>query len=288
MGDRLASRTAIAATVTALVLPLTGCLGDVGGSSSGGSGGAGGAGGNAAQLTPVQLLTQSVQKTGNSDTYTAQFSMAMKLPSVGTTQMRGTIRTRLKPSLAFNFKISKMTIGGRQPLPGGVQVRLVGKSVYVGSPALARRTGGKPWIKVPASKLGKQFRDLRDQADQMDPRSQVQMMTASKDVREAGKKTVGGVQTTHFTGTYRTEEALGKLSAEQRASAQKAIKQAGLDRLGFDLWLDDQQLPRQMTVKSPNGAKTKLRMTMIFRDYGKPLKIGPPAPGSIARGGPVA
>ncbi|WP_242902952.1 hypothetical protein [Actinomadura terrae] len=263
--------TAVAA---GLALSLTGCLGDSGTKVD--------EAGKNIKLTAAQVLGRTAQKTGQTDAFKADLSMQMQGAAMGDTSMTGSVQYRLKPELAFSMRFDQMSVAGRS-MPG-MEQRLVGRTMYIKMPMLAQLgvKTGKPWLKISLDELGKKsgmnLDQLMEQSRQTDPVETTKMLTASKDVREVGEETVDGVKTTHYTGTYRLEDALAKLPAEEQQRKRQAMDKLNMDSMAFDLWVDDQQLPRKMAMRSGQAADGKMTITMRFHDFGKPVQItAPPA-----------
>ncbi|WP_067466574.1 LppX_LprAFG lipoprotein [Actinomadura macra] len=276
---RIAAGTAVA---TGLALTLTGCLGDAGTKVD--------EAGKNIRLSAAQVLGRTAEKTGRTDSFRADLSMQMTggPAAVGNVSMSGTMQYRTKPDLAYSMDFEQMSVGG-QSMPGMKQV-LVGRTMYMKVPALSQFGGGgaaaKPWIKISLDELGKKsgmsIDQLLQQSQQMDPVQNTKMLTASKDVREVGKETVNGVQTTHYTGTYRLEDALSKLPAEQQQQLRKNSGRLGTDAMAFDLWVDDQQLPRKMSMKSGQTSDGTMNLTMSYHDFGKPVQVSAPPADQVA------
>lgn len=282
---RFAAGTAVA---TGLALSLTGCLGS-GDDKAGGNGG----GGGAIQLTAAQVLDKAAQKTSSTDSFKADMSM-QATTAQGAMNMSGTMQYRVKPDLAFSMNFSNMSMGGKSL--GGMQQILVDKTMYMKMPMLQQlsQMGGskaqlKPWLKISLAELGQKaglnFDQLMEQSRQMDPVQNTKMLTSSKDVKEVGKETVDGVQTTHYRGTYNMSDAIAKLSPEQQKAYQKLMAKnggIGSQAMPFDLWVDNQQLPKKMTMNMAMGAAEKMNMTMTYRDYGKPVDISAPPASQVS------
>lgn len=260
------------ALATGLALSLTGCLG--------GAGDKVGEAGENLKLTAAQVLGKAAEKTGQLDSFKAEMSMEMTGTSQGDISMTGQMQYRLKPELAYSMKFDQMSVAG-QTMSGMEQI-LVGRTFYMKMPGLNQLGGNpsKPWMKLSLDELGRQsgmnLDQLLQQSQQMDPVQNTKMLTASKDAREVGKETVDGVKTTHYTGTYRIEDAIGQLPADQQEMIRKGYAQSGLDDMQFDLWVDDQQLPRKMAMKSQQTADGVMNMTIKYRDFGKPVNIAEP------------
>lgn len=261
------------ALATGLALSLTGCLG--------GAGDKVGEAGENLKLTAAQVLGKAAEKTGQLDTFAADMSMEMTGTDQGAVSFTGQMQYQVKPDLAYAMKFDDMSVGGQTM--AGMEQRLVGRTMYMKMPAMPQLGGGnaaKPWLKISLDELGRQsglnIDQLLQQSQQMDPVQNTKMLTASKDVREVGKETVDGVETTHYTGTYRVEDAVAQLPADQQDAIRKTYGQLGMDDMKFDLWVDDQQLPRKMAMKSQQTASGVLSMTITYRDFGKPVNIAEP------------
>jgi Protein of unknown function (DUF1396). len=164
-----------------------------------------------------------------------------------------------------------------------MEQRLVGRNMYMKMPmlsALGGNASAKPWIKLSLDELGKQsglnIEELLRQSRQMDPVQNTKMLTASKDAREVGKETVDGVETTHYTGTYRMEDAIAKLSPEMQEAYRKNVAATGMQSMHFDLWVDGRQLPYQMKMKSDQTSEGTMTMTMKYSGFGEPVQIDEP------------
>lgn len=267
---RFAAATALA---TGLALSMTGCLGDAGQKVD--------EAGKNIKLSAAQVLGKAAEKTGDVSSFKADMSMRMAGAADGDVSMNGTMQYRTKPDLAYSMNFTDMTAAGKSM--GGMEQRLVGRNMYMKMPmlsALGGNASAKPWIKLSLDELGKQsgmnIEELLQQSRQMDPVQNTKMLTASKDAREVGKETLDGVETTHYTGTYRMEDAIAKLSPEMREAYRKNLATTGMQSMHFDLWVDGQQLPRQMKMKSAQTSEGTMTMTMKYHDFGKPVDITEP------------
>jgi hypothetical protein len=269
-----------AAAGTALAVSLTGCLGDGGKSKAAGESTPSGT-----RVSVADALSKASQKSGTIRSFKA--AMSIKTSASGQqTEMSGNVAYRLKPRLGMKMNFSHLVIAGKPSQ--GFQEILVGDAIYMKMPALAKQTGGKPWLKFSLSKLsaksGIDLKSLMNQGQQSDPTVNVKMLTASQDARKVGTEQVGGVTTTHYKGTYSIQQALTKLAPEQRAQAQKSLGQTGLDKMNFDLWIDGQQLPKKMEMTTPAGSKLQMDTTMVYSGFNAPVSIKPPPASQVTDG----
>ncbi|TMR05401.1 hypothetical protein ETD83_06790 [Actinomadura soli] len=267
---RFAVGTALA---TCFALSLTGCLGDAGNKVD--------EAGENLKLSAAQVLGKAAEKTGSVDSFKADLSMQVSGSSEGNVTASGQMQYRTKPDLAYSMRFDQMSVGGQSM--GGMEYVLVSRTMYMKIPMLSQLGGGsaaKPWLRISLDELGRKsgmnIDELLQQSQQMDPVQNTKMLTASKDVREVGKETVNGVETTHYTGTYRMEDAISKLPAESQEALRKSYADSGMQNMTFDLWVDGEQLPRKLAMKSQQTADGVMNMTMTYRDYGKPVEIAAP------------
>ncbi|GAA4234052.1 lipoprotein [Actinomadura meridiana] len=268
---RFAAGTVLA---VGLVISLTGCLGDTGNKVD--------EAGKNLKLTAAQVLGKAAEETGTVDSFKADFTMQISGSSDGNLTASGAMRYRTKPDLAYGMRFDQMTAAGKSM--NGTEYLLVDRAMYMKIPMLTELGGSaaKPWLKISLDELGQKsglnLDEMLKQSKQMDPVQNTKMLTASKDVREVGKETVDGVETTHYTGTYRMEDAIAKLPADQQEALRKSYADAGMDSMSFDLWVDGKQLPRKLAMKSQQATSGTMNITMTYRDYGKPVEVtAPPA-----------
>lgn len=230
-----------------------------------------------AELSAAQVLQDTVQKSAQVDTYTADITADITGSPQGAGKIQGTVVFQQKPQFAADITFDQISFGG-QSLPGGMRTILLGDTLYLKMDMLRSVTGeGKPWVKVDLTEAGRQsglnFKELLAQAQQYDLANSVKMLTASKDVKVVGTETVGGTETTHYSGTFPVEEALKQLPAEQQE--QMRGQMADLKDMKFDAWIDDQGLPRKITMDGTAG-ENGISTTMQFRDFNKPVSISEP------------
>ena len=152
--------------------------------------------------------------------------------------------------------------------------------VYVKLPdALASKIpGGKPWLKIDLDKAAAAagipgLSSLTGNPASSDPSQMLQYLRAvSGTITKVGSEQVGGTQTTHYKATISLDKVPDAVPAAQRGGAQQAIasleKLTNLHALPVDVWIDDQNLVRQMqriarfadyTTSRPRVARTSTR-----------------------------
>lgn len=274
---------AVAAGGVAMAVSLAGCLGGGGGGSNAGGSGSGGI-----KLTADQVLNKAAHHTANAQSF--KMSMAMK----ATTQEQGKPTQvhmgangvyKMKPHLAFDMKINKLSMGSGSNLPSGMEERLLNNTLYMKMPMLERQTNGKPWVKFSLSELssrsGVNMSQMLNQTQQANPANYTKMLTASKNVHKVGTETVNGVQTTHYAGTYDAQKAMSKLSSSHQSQVRSQLQ--SMRAIHFDLWTDNKQLPRKLTMHG-NANSTNFTVTENFTQFGAPVSVSAPPATQTADG----
>lgn len=256
------NRYAVGAALTA-VLALAGCK-------------AGGQQQADVKVSPVQAIGLASQKTATVDSYKVDLTLG------GAGEAHGTIQVRLRPDLAVNATLDRASFGGVS-LPGGVRAVLVGNDMYAKlPPQLGQLTGGKPWVRFPISRAGSGI-NVDQLVKQANPADQMKVFTDSKDVRRVGEDTIDGVTTTHYKGTISPREAIARLDPKERGSLDGLYGRAGDRPVGFDLWVDGENLPRKLvsTFGAPDG---RVDSTMIFSDYNRRFTVSAPPSDQVTDG----
>lgn len=229
------------------------------------------------KLAAAEAVQQSAQKAEEVTSYSADLVFEASGGEKGAGKVQGSMLYQSKPQLAADIRLDTITFGD-QNVPGGARAILAGETVYVKSELLTRFTGAtKPWAKMPLSELDAQgqskVRQFMDQARQFDLAGTVKLLTASKDVKAVGTETVGGVATTHYSGTFPLAEAAQLVDPAKRERLQEHLSQA--KNVKFDLWADAQSLPRKVTLSGSEQGKT-FNLAAFFKGFNEPLEIAAP------------
>jgi hypothetical protein len=143
----------------------------------------------------------------------------------------------------------------------------------------AHLPGGKHWVELDISKLGKAAGlDLGGlmSASQLQPSDILSMLKAeaAATVRNLGTATVDGVATTHYRITVDLAKAL-KESGLAKPILSRVAAKAG--KVPADVWVDKDGLVRRIRISlgSPN-TRRHLSLTMDVSDYGADVTIAAP------------
>jgi hypothetical protein len=166
-----------------------------------------------------------------------------------------------------------------------------GDTAYLRFPLIADQLpAGKTWIKGDAKTLAgadagqlKQFGSFAG----TDPRDVLGLLKAvSGSITAVGSDKIRGVQTNHYRATIDTAKLEQLVPAAQRQSLgglDQAARQAGVTALPVDVWVDADQLVRQVSIdldakQSGTGMPVKASLVVELNDYGTPLELNlPPA-----------
>jgi hypothetical protein len=261
---RWIAATASAAAVTALAL---------GGCSSGG-----GSASNPQSTKALKQIKLAAQTSRSVRTLTA--SLAVHSAGGTTGNLTGTIAIQLKPG---------KLIGAHFNLKTGTQnVRLdeilTSDAIYFKDPSFAKSTG-KPWVMAKFSELsaksGISLGALLQNLEGSNPLDQTLLFTASKDVREVGPKTVDGVATTEYAGTYSPEKAYKSLSPALRKQLGTMLRNIGTHPVRFHVWIDGQHLIKKADNTESVRGQT-VTTNLLVTSVNKPVDIKLPRPAETA------
>ncbi|MFI7056152.1 DUF1396 domain-containing protein [Streptosporangium canum] len=231
------------------------------------------------KLAAAEAVQQSAQRAGEVTSYSADLVLDATGGDKGASKVQGSLLYQSKPQLATDIKLDTITFGG-QNVPGGARAILTGETVYVKSELLNKFAGAaKPWVKVSLSDLEAneqaKVRDFMAQVQQFDLAGTVKLLTTSKDVKAVGTETVGGVETTHYSGTFPVAEAAQVIDPAKREQLQEKLSR--IKNVTFDLWSDAENLPRKVTLSGSEQNAT-FNLAASFKGFNEPVQIvAPPA-----------
>ncbi|MEV6943305.1 DUF1396 domain-containing protein [Streptomyces sp. NPDC051172] len=229
-------------------------------------------------MTPAAAVAKAAK---NSEAIkSAHYRMTGQVPGAG--RMSAEAAVSIKP-LAMSMKMTAQN----QAAKGPVEIRLVGKAMYIGGNAsMAKEMDGKSWIKLDLSALGGKGLNADQlgagQADQ-NPAANSTFLTGSKNVKKVGTETVDGVKTTHYKGKVTVEDLKASLKdkdktvREQREKALEQYEKLGVDSFTMDAWIDGDDHTKQFRMRG-EADKGPLDLTITFLDINQPVKVtAPPA-----------
>ena len=237
--------------------------------------------------TPQQAVAAAARQAAQISSATAVLSE--QVGSSGGESISGSVTEQIKPSLLMSMRLS---IGSG----GGVSENLDGiintKSMYLHSSAFSQQTG-KPWLEIPFSVLGggsSSLAQLFKSLSKINPAQQTAVLGGARNVREVGTAVIGGVQTTHYTGTISPTNGLAALPPALRKTLAPELKSIS-GHITFSLWIDGQHQIRKVT-ESESVSGQQVVTTIVFSAINQPVHVSlPPAsqvaviPASVLSGG---
>lgn len=235
--------------------------------------------GTTQKVSAVQALQASAQKAAEVTSYRADLAVNLTGTKEGSGTVKGTMAFQQKPELATDLSLDQVNFGG-QEVPGGLRMIMQGKTMYLKMDLLKTLLGtDKPWVRLDlgeeGAKSGVNVDQLLEQAQRVDLQTSVKMFTSSTDAQVVGTETVGGVETTHYTGTFKAEDAVKLFEPELQEKVRQNLYAA--EAMKFDIWVDGESLPRKLTMAG-DADGGKVDVTMTFTGFNEPVEIeAPPA-----------
>ena len=269
-------RRVLVVSVVALLMigaGVAGVLASSGGSSAPGTG-----------MSPANFVVTSTQNTVAQRTADIDVSGSISvngttIPVSGSGQADFTTN---QFSASMDLSSASHTVNEKELESGGqAYMTLSGDGQEL--PAL---TGGAQWIQLPvaqqsASSLG---------AADVDPLSGIKMLEQrGATVVPLGSSLIGTDEVSGYSVTPSQAEIQGALQKEVQSGqlpasslSMEVTEAKTLGTFDVDIWIDGDDLLRRETVSvagGTSGATAKVAMT--FQDYGTPVSIAPPPPGSV-------
>jgi hypothetical protein len=255
---------------------------------------AGCGGGSTSSALSLDPVAAAATKTQDAGAARIRFAMVISAPKLGKTlRMRGTGAID-GTSAQMSFRLGSML--GQMGLPssmGGLaqlkntsikEIALEQNGDYVIYMQLgflsSQLPGGKQWIKLDVSKLGKAAGlDLGKlmSGTQFQPSDLLGMLTSEgARIQKLGPATVDGVATTHYHVTVNLAKAL---QSKGLTSPLLNGITAQMKTATADVWIGKDGLVRRVKISYsvPHGAAPmRMAMTMSLYDYGAHLSIAAP------------
>jgi hypothetical protein len=247
---------------------------------------AGCGGGGSASALAFDPVSAAATKTQNAGAARVRFSMAVSAPQLqgNTFKIRGTG--------AIDGTSGEMTFGlgsmlQQAGIPAGSSIKEIFLKengdfvVYLDLGALASQIpGGKQWMKLDLSKLGKaEGLDLNQllSGSQLQPTDLLSMLkTEGAKVSKVGPATIDGVATTRYHVTVNMAKAL---EARGLSSPMLAGMAAQMPDIPEDVWIGKDGLVHRIKLAfsmQHQGKQVQMAMAMDLYDYGAQVTIAAP------------
>ena len=230
--------------------------------------------------------TQAIQLAAAHAQLATSVTATVSVTGSGTAamSMSGTLTEQVRPQLKAEVVLPSVSALGMS-VPGGMTDIVTSQAVYLRMSALSELTGGKAWLEVPFSSLGKDVQasigQLIQQAQDNSPLLQTQLLAGATGVHVVGKTTIGGVPVTEYAGSYQMSTAINRLPASLRSQVRQEMSEAGITSASFTIWLDNQQQVRKLVV-SEHGSAESATVTMLVTSINQPVSITIPPASQVA------
>jgi hypothetical protein len=161
-----------------------------------------------------------------------------------------------------------------------VEERIIGTTIYIKIPALAKKLG-KPWASVNMAAIGKaaglNLAQLLQQVQQANPGQNLDMLSKSAHITLVGPATIDGASTTHYAGTVDLAAALSRFSPQLQVQIKTLTAKLGIKSVHIDLWLTPSHLPKRITqtYTSTLGPES---IQVDYTSFNQPITVqAPPA-----------
>jgi hypothetical protein len=218
--------------------------------------------------------TNAIQLTANETQKLTSLAGSLSLQAGGV-NTSGSFQFQLKPSLVVEASMNSSLSGQ------GINIDeiLTGTALYLKIPGLSA-VASKPWEEIQLSSLsgslGSAFNQLLQTAQNSDPLTQLQELTASKNARKVGSQVIDGVPTTEYAGTITPSAGLAKLPPGLRQNFGSALSQLK-GSISWNVWIDDGHNLRKLT-ESYSLAGSPFMLTMTVTSINQPVSVTlPPA-----------
>lgn len=248
--------------------------------------GCGGGGKHAA--TPLELVSQAVSKTTTSNSAKFHMTITEKSNGIGPfTFIADGVSDASSRSAKMTLdmsSIAQLLGGGKAGNAADWQADVIldgtnAKNVveYMRLPVLAKQLpGGKPWVKIELNKLGSlkgvDVTTLLQSAGQQDPTQALQLLRSVGDVKEVGSEQVGGVDTTHYSGTIDPQKVADKSGL---TGLGPVLAASGAQTIPIDVWIDGNGYVRKFQ-ESVKGTNATVQIEADLSDFGSKVDLTPP------------
>jgi hypothetical protein len=172
-----------------------------------------------------------------------------------------------------------------------MEVRRVDKILYVKVPESARGDGEKPWVRVPddgTDPFSQAAGGSLDQlAQQNDPNRTIDQIKKAGTIVRGEQTRLDGAPVSHYWIDVELAKLADELPAGLSAEAVRQVR-GKADKFPLELWLNDHQLPVQVTMDlSPMlkaagaPATSAAKTTTRYTDWNSPADIQPPPPDQL-------
>jgi hypothetical protein len=160
-----------------------------------------------------------------------------------------------------------------------------GDTTYMYLPQLSAR---RPWIRsvAGASSDGSQAElDVFLELGPDDPSQILEFLRLGGDVEEVGEESLFGTETTHYRATIDVDELADNAPADAADEVRAAAEGLqGDGTLSVEVWIDEADFVRRLTLEGQLGGVGDVAMTMDLYDFGTEVDAEVPPPSKVLDG----
>jgi hypothetical protein len=193
---------------------------------------------------------------------------------------------------AYDFRTERGKVTYRFPpeyaaLLGSSTVKTIldGDTTYMYLPHVSAE---RPWIRsdTAAATDGAQAElDVFLELGPDDPSQILGFLEMGGDVEKVGEESLFGTETTHYRATVDVDELLDQAPAELQERVRAAAEGLqGDDTLRVDVWIDEADFVRRLSLAGQLGGVGDVTMTMDLYDFGTAVDAKTPPPSRVLDG----
>ncbi|MCX4664388.1 hypothetical protein [Streptomyces uncialis] len=255
------------------------------------SGGDSDAKSDGSSASPAKALTAAFKKT--TDAKSAKVDMTMRMPFAnggGDMDMSGVVGW--EPSV-MDVTLTGSSLGDEPGTPDKSRTVQRDGVMYMdmGSTA-ASGMEGKRWLKMDTKAVAEYAEETKDPTPRtmldislentnQDPAQQLALLLESPDLKHVGTQKIDGAEAEHYKGKLtvaemlKTNDALADLDKEERDEFLKSMKKAGVKGYDIEAWVNGDDLPVRMDVKT-QVERGVIDISTKYSDYGTEVKAEVP------------
>lgn len=240
----------------------------------------------------LDLIAHSADRAAEAGT--ARFEMTMEVSGPGVPERAAITGTGAYDNARQVAEFTMQMSGAANASVGGdvsFDIVAAGTILYMNFGPMADLAGfATPWVSFDLTNL-EGLSDLFGASTSpmgTDPSQSLAFLRGADNVEELDRVDVREVPTTHYRARADLGDTLADLPSAQREVLEpqiETLRDAGLDELPIEVWIDDDGLPRRMrtTMDFPESgddipAGTAMSIEIDFFDFGEPVSITvPPA-----------
>ncbi|MFI5944368.1 hypothetical protein [Streptomyces uncialis] len=255
------------------------------------SGGDSDAKSDGSSASPAKALTAAFKKT--TDAKSAKVDMTMRMPFAnggGDMDMSGVVGW--EPSV-MDVTLTGSSLGDEPGTPDKSRTVQRDGVMYMdmGSTA-ASGMEGKRWLKMDTKAVAEYAEETKDPTPRtmldislentnQDPAQQLALLLESPNLKHVGTQKIDGAEAEHYKGKLtvaemlKTNDALADLDKEERDELLKNMKKAGVKGYDIEAWVNGDDLPVRMDVKT-QVERGVIDISTKYSDYGTEVKAEVP------------